>query len=131
MPKAYDYDLRCKVFEAIELNGMTPSEVSEAFGISRNTIHQWTRLKTETGDLNARPVGQSKPNQKIVDLDVFRAFVSAHPDKTQTELAQLWPDDISERTIGRALKRIGFTRKKRLMVINNEMSSDAPISVSN
>jgi len=64
-------------------------------------------------------------------LDVFRAFVSAYPDKTQAELAQLWPDDISERTIGRALKRLGFTRKKRLMVINNEMSSDAPISVSN
>ena len=131
MPKAYDYDLRCQVFEAIELNGMTPSEVSEAFGISRNTIHQWTRLKTETGDLTPRPVGQSKPNQKIVDLDAFGAFVSAHPDKTQAELAQLWPDDISERTIGRALNRIGFTRKKRRTLINNEMSSDAPISVSN
>ena len=120
MPKAYDYGLRCQVFEAIELNSMTPSEVSEAFSISRNTIHQWTRLKTETGDLTPRPVGQSKPNQKIVDLDAFGAFVSAHPDKTQAELAQLWPENISERTIGRALKRIGFTRKKRLTLINCE-----------
>jgi transposase len=39
MPKAYDYDLRRKVLEAIELNGMKRSEASEVFGISRNTIH--------------------------------------------------------------------------------------------
>ncbi|CDM97257.1 transposase [Limnospira indica PCC 8005] len=29
-------------------------------------------------------------------------------------MAELWDDDISPRTISRALKKIGFTRKKNL-----------------
>lgn len=33
-------------------------------------------------------------------------------DKTQVEMASLWPEKISDRRISRALKKIGFTRKK-------------------
>jgi transposase len=36
----------------------------------------------------------------------------AHLDKTQVEMAKLWEGEISSRTISRALKKIGFTRKK-------------------
>ncbi len=35
MSNSYSYDLPLKVIEAIELNGMKKSEVSELFGISR------------------------------------------------------------------------------------------------
>ena len=38
-----------------------------------------------------------------------------HGDKTQVEMAKLWDGEISDRTISRALKKIGFTRKKRPM----------------
>ena len=34
---------------------------------------------------------------------------------------ELWPEEISDRTISRALKKIGFTRKKKLMVIEKGM----------
>ena len=44
MPKPYSYDLRQKVIEAIELNGMKRCEASEYFNISRNTINLWLRL---------------------------------------------------------------------------------------
>lgn len=130
MPKAYDYDLRCKVLEAIELNGMRRCEASEVFGISRNTINLWFQLKAKTGDVKPRPVGQGRHGQKIVDWDKFREFVSANPDKTQAELAVLWQGDISKRTIGRALQHIGFTRKKRLMPIASEMSKSEQTFVS-
>ncbi|MDG2989639.1 IS630 family transposase [Candidatus Synechococcus calcipolaris G9] len=112
MPKAYDYDFRRKVLEAIELNGMTRSEASEAFGISRNTIHQWFKLRAETGDLQARPHNHFGHSHKIIDWDTFKTFVGTHSDKTQVQLAELWDDEISDRTISRALKRINFTRKK-------------------
>jgi transposase len=47
MPKAYGYDLRRKVLEAIELNGMKRSEASKVFGISRNTMSRaLKRIKT-------------------------------------------------------------------------------------
>jgi hypothetical protein len=36
-------------------------------------------------------------------------------------MASLWQGEISARTISRALKKIGFSRKKELMVIESEM----------
>ncbi len=57
----------------------------------------------------------------ITDWEKFREFAQVHGDKTQAEMAQLWEGEISDRTISRALKKIGFTRKKRLMVTEKEM----------
>ena len=38
-------------------------------------------------------------------------------------MAELWEDDISQRTISRALNKIGFTRKKRLTATANASES--------
>ena len=110
---AYSYDLRRKVIEAIELDGMPKVEASETFHISRNTIDQWLQRKAETGDYRAKP--HKPPGQpKITDWERFREFVKAHGDKTQAEMAKLWPAEISQRSISRALKKLGFTRKKNV-----------------
>ena len=37
------------------------------------------------------------------------------------EMAQAWPEKISDLTIGKALKKINFTRKKKLTDIEKEM----------
>lgn len=58
----------------------------------------------------------NKPNgngHKITDWEKFREFALTNGDKTQVEMASLWDGEISYRTISRALKKIGFTRKKR------------------
>ena len=130
MPKAYDNDLRRKVIEAIELNGMKRCEASECFGVSRNAIHQWFRLKAETGDVHPKPTEHRGHSHKIRDWKTFRVFVAANADKTQGEIAQLWEDAISDRTISRALKYIGFTRKKRPMATENGMSKSELTFVS-
>lgn len=130
MPKAYDNDLRRKVIEAIELNGLKRCEASECFGVSRNAIHQWLRLKAETGDIHPKPTQHRGHSHKIRDWEKFRVFVAANADKTQVEMAQLWDVAISDRTISRALKHIGFTRKKRPMATENEMSKSEPTFVS-
>jgi hypothetical protein len=49
----------------------------------------------------------------ISDWDKFRDFVKEHGDKTQSEMAQLWDGEISQRTLSRALQKIGHTRKKK------------------
>ena len=41
MAKPYSYDLREKVINAVELDGLKKSEASELFNISRNTIDLW------------------------------------------------------------------------------------------
>ncbi|MFB2983904.1 hypothetical protein [Microseira sp. BLCC-F43] len=45
-------------------------------------------------------------------------MVDNNGDKTQKELAQLW-GNISQQTISRGLKKLGYTRKKKLIAIKN------------
>lgn len=113
MPKPYSYDLRQKVIQAIELDGMKKSEAAEIFQISRNTINLWLSRKAETGDYKALPNQPPGNGHKITDWEKFVQFVGENGDKTQVEMAQLWPEKISDRTISRALKKIGYTRKKK------------------
>jgi transposase len=104
------------------LDGLKKHEASELFNISRNTINLWLKRKAETGDIQALPNHPPGNNHKITDWEQFRAFAKTHGDKTQVEMAQLWEGDISDRTISRALKKIGFTRKKRPTATSNGMS---------
>lgn len=127
MAKPYSYDLRSKVIAAIQQDGMKKSEVSQLFNISRNTIDLWLKRQAETGDFKALPNRPPGNNHKITDWDKFDEFAKIYGDKTQVEMAQLWEEKISDRTISRALKKIGFTRKKRLMAIENEMKLNGNI----
>ena len=121
MPKPYSYDLRQKVIKAIKLDGLKITEASLVFSISRNTIRLWLKRERETGDFQALPNQPPGNGHKITDWEKFTSFVTANGDKTQAQMAQLWMEDISERTRSRALRKIGFTRKKKRMVIKNEM----------
>jgi transposase len=120
MAKAYSYDLRQKVMNAIELDGMKKSEASQIFNISRNTINLWFQRRAVTGDVKVKPRQPVNPNQRVTDWEKFRAFATEHQEKTQAEMAQLWEGEISARTISRGLHKIGFTRKKKPMDIGNE-----------
>lgn len=125
MAKAYSYDLRRKVIEAIELDGMKRTEASQHFRISRNTINLWLQRQAATGDYQAKAGEHKGHSHKITDWDKFRAFATEHYDKTQSELAERWDDDISARTISRALKKLGWTRKKRATATRSETSKSA------
>ncbi len=113
MPKPYSYDLRQKVIQAIELDGMKKTEAAQAFQISRNTIDLWLKRRAQTGDYKAKPNQPPGNGHKITDWDKFREFAQVHGEQTQAEMAALWDGNISARTISRALHKIGFTRKKR------------------
>ena len=111
MPKPYSYDLRQKVINAIELDGMKKSEAAQVFELSRNTIDLWLKRHSETGDYQAKANRPHRSANKITDWHKFTEFAQKHGDKTQAEMAELWEGEISARTISRALKKIGFTRK--------------------
>jgi len=125
MARPYSTDLRRKVLQSIELDGLKKQEASELFNISRNAIHQWEHLKADTGDVQPKPRSTSNSTAKIKDWEAFRAFAHQHRDNTQAEMAALWPTPISQRTISRALQKIGFTRKKRPTVTANGMKPNA------
>lgn len=124
MPKPYSSDLRQKVMQAIEMDGLKKNEASQLFDISRNTINLWFKRRDKTGDIKVKARASSSQQPKIRDWEKFREFVKEHEDKTQAEMAELW-GNISQRLISRALKQIGFTRKKKLTVIESEMRKSA------
>ncbi|NES80063.1 MAG: hypothetical protein F6K10_00220 [Moorea sp. SIO2B7] len=119
MAKPYSNDFRQKVPEEIELNGLKKTEASQLFHISRKTINLWCRRKAQTGDVQPQPKPTSSPKQKIKGGEKFPAFVKAHGEKTQSQMAQLWEGQISQPTISRALKKLEYTRKKKLTGISN------------
>ena len=124
MPAPDSLDLRQKAIMAIEA-GHSKAAVSRLMGISTTTLTEWHNRYRATGEIAAKQGYQQGHSHKITDWEAFRAFAEQHGDKTQLEMAQLWPDEISEDTIGRALKRIGFTRKKRPIVIPKETPKNA------
>ena len=115
MPTAYSYDLRIKVIKAID-GGMKKNQASKIINLSRNTINLWMKRREETGDVRAKVGYQQGYGTKIKDLEKFREFVTRQGSKTQQEMAEAWSGEISDRTLGKALKKIGFTRKKNLRI---------------
>lgn len=131
MAKPYSDDFRQKVMQAIELDGFKKSEASQLFNISRNTINLWCQRLAQTGDVKPKPRQVCAKNNKIRDGQKFETFVLAQRDKTQSEMADLWEEDISQPTISRALQKIGQTRKKKPTVTSNGTKpNEQPFSLS-
>jgi len=122
VPKPYSLDLRQKVIDAIELDGMKKSEASAVFGISRNTIDLWLKRKAATGRLAPAARSSLPRPRKITDWEAFRRFAEQHRHHTQTEMAEHWPGEMSQRTISRALQQLNWTRKKRPTATVSETS---------
>ena len=118
MPAPYSNDLRDKAMQALATKCVR--EVSEMFNIHRTTLTRWQRRARETGDYSAKANYQEGHSHKITNWSAFEQFVDEHGDKTQAEMAQLWPDEISEATIARALKALNQTRKKRRTCTKNK-----------
>lgn len=120
MSAPYSDDLRQKVLNALD-SGNRKSHVSQMFNISRNTIDLWLKRRETLGSAAPLRSYRRGPQPKIVDLEHFRAFAQEHGHLTQRGMAEQWVESVSDRTIGKALQRLGFTRKKRVTAIENGM----------
>ena len=124
MPAPYSDDFRQKAVDAVD-RGERKSKVCQMFNISRNTLDLWLKRRERTGSISAiRDYYRGTP-PKISDLEAFRIFAKANGRLTQQQMAKKWPEPISAHTLGKALQKIDFTRRKRPMAIANEMSNNA------
>jgi hypothetical protein len=57
---------------------------------------------------------QRGPKPKIDDLEAFKAFVETHGNLTQKEMSNKWVKPVSRVLIGKAMRKLNFTRKKNL-----------------
>ena len=120
MPAPYSLDLRTKVIEALD-RGMKKTQASKIFNISRNTIDLWLKRREGTGSYQAKQQYQKGYGAKITDKEKFKEFAQKNGHLTQKEMAEAWEKDISDRTISKVLKKINFSRKKRVTVIGKGM----------
>lgn len=107
----YSLDLRKRVVAAVK-GGLHKTEASRMYAVCRKTIYSWLKLEASKGSLEPIIGFQKGHSHGIKDLEAFRSFVDAHADYTQEEIAAHF--SVGSSTVGRALKKIQYTRKKRV-----------------
>ncbi len=94
----------------------------KCLGVSRSTIDDWVRLREQTGAVLPQK-SKPSPRRAIPDLIAFEAFALHHPHATLAQMAAAWQREtglhLSLMAFSRALRRIGWTRKKRVFSIRS------------
>lgn len=121
--KSYSEDLRKRVVSA-RLSGMKVSAVAALYQVDDNSVYRWVARYHETGSYTGKRRGHGRPS-KIADMAKFEAFAKAHAHCTLKQMKEKWEGDVSEMCISRALKRLGWTRKKSRRTTGNVTSRSA------
>lgn len=118
--KAFSLDLRTRVVASID-NGMHINEAVKFFNVSRRTIYEWLELRRKTGSLQAKTGYQKGRSSKIQNWNQFIDFAYTNQQYSSPQLIIKWEEltgiKVSESVMLRALKKIGFTSKKKLLII--------------
>ena len=114
-PHASD-DVRERALAAVE-DGHRLGDVAAMFRVDPSTLRRWRRRQRLTGSCRTVPRSGRPRRISVADETALRAQVAAHPDATLAAHCQLWQADrgvvVSVPTMGRALRRLGLTLKKR------------------
>ena len=114
--KAYSPDLRERVLGAVD-QGMPQEEIAKVFALSLATIKRYVKQRRETGTVVAKPI-PGRTSKKLVPLQLgLSQQLAEAPDATLAQHCQMWEQSqniqVSPSTMSRAIKRLGWTRKKR------------------
>ena len=117
-PKAYPKELRERVIRAWQRKDATWEQLADLFDIGRATVDRWICRFRRTGSAEALPHGGGQTHRIPAEsLPVLKALVDEKPDRTLAELASWYAArtgvKVSTATVGRGLKRLGYSRKKR------------------
>lgn len=109
-------DLRERAVAAVDA-GMARPEVARAFGVHLRTLERWLARARRGDPLADRPRSGRPPAIAPDRGPALAAQVAAHPDATLAQHGALWAaatgTRVSRSTVGRALVRLGLTRKQR------------------
>lgn len=128
MPAPLSADLRLRVVQTYEGGADTVEEVAARFDVGPASLKRWVWLWRATGSVQPKEAKGGRPPKVSAECDaVLRELVAAQPDAYCWELAERLEARtgvrVDEDTIGRALTRLGITRKKRR---SKPRSSSAP-----
>jgi len=117
MAKPYSQDLRDRVLDAVDKDGMSRRAAAERFGVSDSSAIKWVERLERAGLRTAARMGGYKPAK----LGPHRVFLeAARAEKPDVTLQALCDRLLAERGVtsdtsmmSRFFRRIGVTFKKR------------------
>jgi transposase len=126
--KAYSEDLRRKVVEAVERRGMGKSEAARAFGVSLSSVKRYVAKADRGGPLSPRKHPGPRPKMGERARRLLEADVEERPAVSLRERGRFLERvaagvRVSESTLSRLLRRMGFSPKEGLWVRANATSS--------
>jgi transposase len=124
---AYSEDLRQKIVEAVQQRRISKSEAARAFGVSRSSVKRYVKAVCEGRSLRpGRPRARNPSSTRRPDR-LLQADIEERPFAKLTNrrdyLQRVAGVKVSESTLSRALRQMGFGRKKGRWVPVSETSS--------
>ncbi len=114
--KAYSQDVREKVLRAVD-QGYPRQEIVKLLGVSRATIKRYLKQRRETGTVAPKAIPGRSPKKGGLLQGELVVQLRSHDDLRLEDHCQLWEQShgvkVSTATMSRAIKRVGWTRKKR------------------
>jgi transposase len=114
--KAYSEDLRERVLRAVE-QGYPRAEIVKLLGISLATIKRYLKQRRELGHVKAKAIPGRPPRKLAALQEGLLEQLQAYADVTLERHCELWEQAhgvrVSRWTMSEAIKRVGWTRKKK------------------
>jgi transposase len=113
--RAYSTDLRERVVRAVA-TGRPVREAARLFGVSASAVKRYVVRQQETGSLERSPIPGCPRRIGKEHEAILRARLEEAPDATVLEHCAWWAEHqgqaLSETTMWRAMRRLGWTHKK-------------------
>ena len=113
---AYSEDLRQKIVEALERQRMNKNEAARAFGVSLSSVKRYAKAVREGHSLSPGKAPGKRPKLDEKARRLLEANVEQRPfaklSDRQGYLERVAGVRVSESTLSRALRKMGFGRKK-------------------
>jgi transposase len=113
---AYSEDLRQKIVQALTQRRMTKSEAARAFSVSLSSVKRYAKAAREGRSLSPGKAPGKRPKLdekawRLLEADVEERPFARLSDR-QEYLRKVAGVTVSESTLSRALRKMGFGRKK-------------------
>lgn len=118
MGAALSEDLRWRIIETWRKRKLTTPELAERFGVGEATVKRLKKRFLKTKSVERSPHGGGTPRKIGPEQEaIVAALVQAHPDWREDQysdhLAKHHNIHASAVTVGRAIRRLGYSVKKR------------------
>jgi len=113
--KPISEDLRVRILNMYR-SGATAVEAATHFGVCARSVYRWDKLEKKQGTVSSGHTRSGRKSKIVVD-EQFEEFAKATATQTLQAMADYWnqkaEEHVSQMAMCRAVKKLGYTRKKR------------------